>query len=406
MFWAEDAATLDRVSPFRLLLQFHFYPKSLTQQAARGIRQYLYIVTDRVSMESSRVFVQGLPPSLSSEDFQKHFSKVSSTTDAKLFPHRRIGYVGYSSHDEACKAVKYFNKSYIRMSRIRVELAKPAASLSTRQVLGQERAAAAPAVTIQGSLAKQKRKYDAVDSKEDPAPVPSVTNHSAETHSTHVSHDFVNRQASKRQKTPLDQSSNILITDTDAQGAKNRLDEGGASKVTSMINVDTEPKVDNTSNAPENPPASDADWLRSRTSRLLGLLDDDEVQEPTMRSAIREDHHSSDDENSESQRSTKDSVANAQIGKEEVDETEVIRPDNAAAEDKGPRYNRLFIRNLAYSITESDLRELFGKHGSLDEVSHTDLIPFTFAHLLIRGRTFSNDEYPDRDILCFAKRCT
>lgn len=76
-------------------------------------------------MESSRIFVKGLPPSLGEGDFRKHFSARNIITDAKLFPHRRIGYVGYKSHEDALMAVKYFNKTFINMSRIAVELARP-----------------------------------------------------------------------------------------------------------------------------------------------------------------------------------------------------------------------------------------------------------------------------------------
>ena len=75
-------------------------------------------------MESSRIFVRGLPSNLTAEDFKKHFSKQSAITDAKLIPHRRIGYVGYKTHNDAAKAVKYYNKSFIRMSKIGVELAR------------------------------------------------------------------------------------------------------------------------------------------------------------------------------------------------------------------------------------------------------------------------------------------
>lgn len=76
-------------------------------------------------MEVSRIFVRGLPPTFNAEDFKKHFSKLSPVTDARFIPHRRIGYVGYKTHNEASKAVKYFDRSYIRMSRIAVELARP-----------------------------------------------------------------------------------------------------------------------------------------------------------------------------------------------------------------------------------------------------------------------------------------
>lgn len=74
--------------------------------------------------ESSRIFVRGLPPTMSEADFKKHFGKYE-VTDARLFPQRRIGYVGYKSPEDAQKAVKYFNRTFIRMSKIGVELARP-----------------------------------------------------------------------------------------------------------------------------------------------------------------------------------------------------------------------------------------------------------------------------------------
>lgn len=61
---------------------------------------------------------------MTSEQFQRYFSKQSSITDARLIPHRRIGYVGYKTPEDALKAVKYHNKSFINMSKIHVELAR------------------------------------------------------------------------------------------------------------------------------------------------------------------------------------------------------------------------------------------------------------------------------------------
>jgi multiple RNA-binding domain-containing protein 1 len=76
-------------------------------------------------MESSRIFVRNLPPNLTEDEFKAHFSKQHTITDAKYIGHRRIGYVGFKTPEDAVKAVKYFNKSFIRMSRIGVELARP-----------------------------------------------------------------------------------------------------------------------------------------------------------------------------------------------------------------------------------------------------------------------------------------
>lgn len=105
-------------------------------------------------MESSRVFVRGLPPTVNGEslslthaafsaslrvftdivrpfletDLRKHFSLKGHVSDIKCFPKRRIGYVGFKTPQEAAEAVKYFNRSFIRMSKINVELARPVRS--------------------------------------------------------------------------------------------------------------------------------------------------------------------------------------------------------------------------------------------------------------------------------------
>jgi multiple RNA-binding domain-containing protein 1 len=88
-------------------------------------------------MATSRIFIKGLPPNLTEADFRKHFSAQGrEVTDVKLIPQRRIGYVGYKSAEDAAKAIKYFNKSYIRMSKIAVE---PAKAVSAERELSQLR---------------------------------------------------------------------------------------------------------------------------------------------------------------------------------------------------------------------------------------------------------------------------
>lgn len=76
-------------------------------------------------MATSRIFIEGLPPSISEDDFKKHFSQNQPITDAKLFAHRKFGYIGYKTPEDAENAVKYFNKSFIRRSRIAVSIARP-----------------------------------------------------------------------------------------------------------------------------------------------------------------------------------------------------------------------------------------------------------------------------------------
>ena len=76
-------------------------------------------------MESSRIYIRNLPPDITVDVFKKHFSMGGFTlTDSKVIPQRRIGYIGFRSPEDATKAAKYFDKSFIKTSRIGVELAR------------------------------------------------------------------------------------------------------------------------------------------------------------------------------------------------------------------------------------------------------------------------------------------
>lgn len=78
------------------------------------------------AMESSRIFVKNLPRNITEAQFRQHFAANGrDVTDVKLMADRRIGFVGYKTAEDAAQAVRYFNRSYIRMSKIAVEAARP-----------------------------------------------------------------------------------------------------------------------------------------------------------------------------------------------------------------------------------------------------------------------------------------
>ena len=81
-------------------------------------------------MESSRIFIKNLPPTITEAELKSHFeAKGRQVTDVKLIQNRRIAFLGYRTPEEAHHAIKYFNRSYIRMSKIAVAAAKPVREL-------------------------------------------------------------------------------------------------------------------------------------------------------------------------------------------------------------------------------------------------------------------------------------
>lgn len=71
------------------------------------------------------MFVSGLPPTFSNDQLKNHFSSRFQITDAHVLPKRRIGFVGFKSPEAAKEAVNYFNKTFVKMSKISVEVARP-----------------------------------------------------------------------------------------------------------------------------------------------------------------------------------------------------------------------------------------------------------------------------------------
>lgn len=344
-------------------------------------------------MESSRIFVKGLPPNLSPDDFKHHFSEQSAITDAKLIPHRRIGYVGYKTPEDAAKAIKYHNKSFIRMSKIGVELAR---SVEDQYALGLGIHSANNSkrkrvdVRVHGSThtdidEKRKRK------RESPAAVegkPKLEEFLKVMRPPSKSNIWENQYAkiSEESMQPTPQAENAMAGVNPSKEVNEHIFEErkkeGQSEARDVVPAELLAPVGTLSVDAKTPPSdrdvsredtqepltqslavSDEDWLRSRTSRLLGLMDDGDVQAtelpktaPTEKVAL-----------SEVPELVKDySVSDASVQTHEESGLERATPEREIAV-----IGRLFVRNLTYTITEEDLRKHFEDrgHGTIEEVS-------------------------------------
>jgi multiple RNA-binding domain-containing protein 1 len=131
-------------------------------------------------------------------------------------------------------------------------------------------------------------------------------------------------------------------------------------------------------------PVTDADWLRSRTNRVLDFVEDDQVPlsaKPSSSKAVVD------------REASLKAIAMPTVPQQPDNEP----PQTAAAPpsetDKIRDTGRLFLRNLHFDVTEDDLREHFSQYGALEEVR--DFLPFLSAHS-------PYDEYPNRDSRCLA----
>ncbi|KAB8446244.1 hypothetical protein FH972_025226 [Carpinus fangiana] len=314
---------------------------------------------------SSRIFTRNLPPNLSDSDFRKHFAQrfPSSITDLKLFPQRRIGYVGFKTSEDAKTAVKYFNKSFIRMSRIYVELANaPTPSITKPAPPTAKKHDAITNLDVRHTDDSLKRKRGEKEDADDPKLrefLDAMKPPSKKTWTEDASHPKVD---AIEQKLDEDVSEGIPTRERMPQkdgGSAHNPADAAVTQVPPQQNASVE---DHKPGIPPDDQAQidDMDWMRSRTSRLLGLVDDDEEQKVSL---LRS-QAPAEAENERPrivQELTPPPEDGPASGKEDC--------ENVPSEINTIRESgRLFLRNLPYTAQEEDLRQLFEQKGALQEV--------------------------------------
>lgn len=272
---------------------------------------------------STRVFVSGLPPSFTSGDLRQHFCQKSHVNDAHVLAGRRIGFVGFPDHDAAQNAANYFNRSFIRMSKISVSLAKPVDV--ARDAGGQ----AAPISRKHDrphksgeSMETRKRKREVGDddgNHRERAQPPSAATHQAEE-----------RPAVSPPGEASSEQGEFEGFGSDGEEKTGKGDEGTATK-----------------------PISDSDWMRGKTNRTLDLQDPD--AEPPEAKPVQQLPSPISPAGSSESSSSNDKAETS--GEQQTPPSVVDVPNG-----------RLFVRNLAFSATENDLDSLFSGYGKIEEV--------------------------------------
>lgn len=259
---------------------------------------------------------------MTKDQLWSHFQGKYPVTDAHVVADRRIGFVGFPSHEHAKNAVKYFNKTFIRMSRISVTLAKPVEV--KRDPLGQ----AAPVSQRSSQRRERRQKEDDVVSRK---------------RKRESNDDGLNVEVPQERQ--IGQPSNTV--DADATPENTGKEEDEPQENNHPMSTDEEDKV-------QTAATSDADWLRGKTSRLLDLV---ENKEDSSKSVTAEpDGVDYRPENGISEESGEDSTPAKNT---ETPEEAHLSIPNA----------RLFVRNLPFDIREEDLRHTFSTYGRISEVS-------------------------------------
>ncbi|KAL3463362.1 hypothetical protein BJX64DRAFT_287386 [Aspergillus heterothallicus] len=351
-------------------------------------------------MESTRVFVSGLPPTLSNDQLKKHFGTRFQVTDAHVLPKRRIGFVGFKSPEVAQQAVSYFNKTYMKMSKISVDIAKPIdaepaddahkAEKNSRTPLHGDAAASSlkrkrdekpqdPKVQEYLSLLQQPSKTKTW-ANDDQLPTPLETSSPSDEQPAEVDDTPQELTYAQRKKAKLGQDSGPNPHASENAGHSSIAD-GGAQVESEKTEIE---EVEQQEDQAEDQPVSDSDWLRSKTSRLLGLLDEEEQADFTPPAQTVSAAPADDMDVDMPVEGTKKPVVN--------EAKEPTAPPEVDTNIENIRISaRLFLRNLSYETKESDLEPVFAPFGKIEEIH------VAFDTRFTKSKGFAYIQYADPD---------
>ncbi|KAI1790828.1 RNA-binding domain-containing protein [Ganoderma leucocontextum] len=302
----------------------------------------------------SRLIVKNLPAYLTQERLRKHFAASDgpggTLTDVKLVlkpdgTSRRFGFVGYKSPEEAERAKKWFNRSFVDSSRIAVDVVDgakdaPAPRPNKRPRLGPSPSEVEAATKTLARVAKSSKS--------------STKDKSKEGKHAELVDEFM-QVMQPRHKGPSWKDTDPVappIVSTDAiDPTKKNKERKGKEKESAAGEANGEPLGE-----PETSgePLSDMDWLRRHTKSTL-----DSVDAPQKVFEQSDDERIDDDEEG--------------IGEDDEDAAE-SPPDPTKATIR--QTSRLFLRNLTFACSEDEIRDLFQVHGDVSQV-HLVLDPKT-----------------------------
>jgi multiple RNA-binding domain-containing protein 1 len=332
-------------------------------------------------VESSRLFVKNLPPNITEADFRKHFATGGrEVTDIKLIPKRRIGYVGYKTPEDAAKAVKLFHRSYIRLSKISVEIARPISdpSLPTARKVAPRVQNKLPTPEPEPRAKEtdangKKRKREDVE-ESDPK-LKEYLDIMRPGQATSSKLEGIYGQQPGEQNdvemavVPADAESDDEYETIPVKKPKHR-EEAVEQSPSVQVHVPppaVQPPQDIDQDMPDAKGPADAtddDWLRSRTNRLLDLVDPDD------HSALPRPPAPPTETPAATTRPSPSAEAQSERAPSEAPSEPVVeKTGEEAATEQVLRTGRLFVRNLPFKATEAELAKHFQKYGETEEVS-------------------------------------
>ncbi|KAG7819629.1 hypothetical protein KL928_002303 [Ogataea angusta] len=330
----------------------------------------------------SRIIVKGLPLYYTEEKLKSHFQEKGVVTDVKLVRNRqgesrRFAFIGYRSQQDAENAVKYFDRTFIDTARISVQPAKTFSDptvplpwrekrLQAKRQLQETEEKLKKLEEIQNKRRDKNRKKgidafieDQVSSNPKLQEFLEVSKPSVQQKSW-KNEDLVSAQPEKSTDSQIQSLTAQNASDDEYEDFSGlQRDEEESEKMITLDEAqdgqtDDEPaQNDNKDGVKQGTEMDDLEWFKSRRKRIK---EGEVTEEPE-----RPQEH-------EKANSVQIKEVEQDMSQQSEDEKEPQLNDQDKAIQRISQTGRLFLRNILYSATEDDFRQLFSPYGSLDEV--------------------------------------
>ncbi|TFY67177.1 hypothetical protein EVJ58_g1792 [Rhodofomes roseus] len=311
----------------------------------------------------SRLIVKNLPSYLTQDRFRKHFEAADgpggTLTDVKLLLNadgtsRRFGFIGYKTPAEAERAKKWFDRTFLNSSRISVDAVDGAKDAPPPRPNKRPRLGPSPAEASPAEASKKGSTSAAKGSTKD-----AKASKGKAGKASHLE-EFLQVMQPRTKNGPSWADNDALPQPTSSKGprsagtgddvvADEKKGKKGTDKQRHADTMDGDAPLENTQ--PDVTEAvSDMDWFKQRTK---AVLDEPDVSDRAFEQSDEEAEEGDNDEEFQEEEPPPDPV-----------KTTILQT------------SRLFLRNLPFSCTEDELRELFESHGVVSQV-HAPLDPTT-----------------------------
>ncbi|CAM9512245.1 unnamed protein product, partial [Heterosigma akashiwo] len=369
-------------------------------------------------MERTRLFIKNLPKHLTDERFRQHFESKGLVTDAKILrtkdgESRKIGFIGFKDEKAAATAQKFFNKTFIDTSRIIVEIALPKGDKHLPRPWSKYSEGSSRFEQKAKNQIKEEKKQRKKEEKK------KMKGRSFISQAREME-EFASLMK-KRSATKLWANDEAAAATQRGQrrGGGKKEDEGEEEQEVSSSSSgeegerstnEQEGETDNIEDQEEsgsngkeeeveeeeadsvvlNKAVSDMDYLRSKMSSSTNSEDDGKGEK------IAEESDDSDEEEGKgggggADSSDEDSSSHHQLGPgddrvknrkgrasktakqgdtagEAGEESGAGGEEEGSGDEEAVDTDRLFVRNLPFSVGEEELRALFGAHGEVADL--------------------------------------